>query len=127
MPKYLIDETTLTGIADVIREKKGTNDKFDPFDFASEIRSIEGSGSVETEEKTVTPTVETQTVTPTEGKYLSKVTVNPIPDEYVVVNGVLPINVNHTRYDVRTIAYVDVEVPTDLESTDYYDGSYEVR
>ena len=35
------------------------------------------------EEKTVTPTKSTQSVTPSSKKVLSKVTVNPIPDEYV--------------------------------------------
>lgn len=44
-----------------------------------------GSGkvSITLEEKTVTPTKATQTITPTSGKVLSKVTVNPIPDEYI--------------------------------------------
>ena len=44
-----------------------------------------GSGKVTIvlEEKTVTPTKATQTVTPTSGKVLSKVTVEPIPDNYV--------------------------------------------
>ena len=124
MAKYFIDETTLTDIADAIREKKGTSDKLDPSTFASEISGITAGSSVEIEEKTVTPTEETQTVTPTEGKYLSKVTVNPIPDEYVVVNGVIQITTNDTRVDVRAAAYVDVAVPTSLDSTDYYDGSY---
>ena len=45
-----------------------------------------GTGTVKItlEEKTVTPTEETQTITPTSGKVLSKVIVNPIPAEYVV-------------------------------------------
>jgi len=44
-----------------------------------------GSGKVQIvlEEKSVTPTKSTQTVTPTAGKVLSKVTVNPIPDNYI--------------------------------------------
>lgn len=44
-----------------------------------------GSGKVTItlEEKSVTPTKATQTITPTSGKVLSKVTVNPIPDEYI--------------------------------------------
>lgn len=44
-----------------------------------------GTGTVKIvlEEKTVTPTKATQTVTPTTGKVLSKVTVNPIPAEYI--------------------------------------------
>lgn len=44
-----------------------------------------GSGKVTLvlEEKTVTPTKAAQTVTPTAGKVLSKVTVNPIPENYI--------------------------------------------
>ena len=44
-----------------------------------------GSGTVTItlETKTVTPTKSTQTITPTSGKVLSKVTVEPIPAEYI--------------------------------------------
>lgn len=44
-----------------------------------------GSGKVTItlEEKSITPTKSTQTVTPTAGKVLSKVTVAPIPDNYI--------------------------------------------
>ena len=49
-----------------------------------------GSGTVKItlETKTVTPTKSTQNITPTSGKVLSKVTVNPIPDKYQDVSGV---------------------------------------
>lgn len=45
-----------------------------------------GSGTVKItlETKTVTPTKSAQDITPTSGKVLSKVTVAPIPDEYIV-------------------------------------------
>lgn len=46
-----------------------------------------GTISIVLEEKTVTPTESTQTITPTAGKVLSKVTVNPIPDNYVDKTG----------------------------------------
>ena len=44
-----------------------------------------GTGTVKIvlEEKTVTPTKAKQTITPTTGKVLSKVTVDPIPDNYI--------------------------------------------
>lgn len=42
-----------------------------------------GKVTITLEEKTVTPTKSTQTVTPTAGKVLSKVTVAPIPAEYI--------------------------------------------
>lgn len=44
-----------------------------------------GSGkvSITLETKTVTPTKSAQVITPTSGKVLSKVTVGPIPDEYI--------------------------------------------
>lgn len=47
-----------------------------------------GSGmvSITLEQKTATPTESTQTITPTSGKVLSQVTVNPIPGDYVDVS-----------------------------------------
>lgn len=49
-----------------------------------------GSGKVQIvlETKTVTPTKSKQDITPTAGKVLSKVTVDPIPDKYQDVSGV---------------------------------------
>ena len=45
-----------------------------------------GAVSIETETKTATPTKAQQTVSPTEGKVLSSVTVNAIPAQYVVTS-----------------------------------------
>lgn len=42
----------------------------------------QGTVSIVTEEKTATPTESSQEITPTSGKVLSKVTVNPIPSNY---------------------------------------------
>lgn len=41
MSKYIIDESTLTGIADAIRTKKGTSEAVAVTDFASEVEAIE--------------------------------------------------------------------------------------
>ena len=43
----------------------------------------EGTVSIETETKKVTPTKELQTISTTEGKVIESVTVNPIPAQYV--------------------------------------------
>lgn len=48
----------------------------------------EGSVSISLETKTATPTKATQNITPSSGKVLSKVTVNPIPTAYQDVTGV---------------------------------------
>jgi hypothetical protein len=58
-----------------------------------------------TEEKTATPTKSAQTISPTSGKVLSKVTVNKIPDAYQDVS-----SVNATAADVtkgKTIVNAD--------------------
>ena len=63
-----------------------------------------GSGKVQIvlETKTVTPTKSAQDITPTAGKVLSKVTVEPIPDKYQDVSGVTttPENVLDGTYFV---------------------------
>ena len=45
-----------------------------------------GKVSITTETKTATPTKSTQTIEPTTGKVLSKVTVNPIPANYITTD-----------------------------------------
>ena len=67
------------------------------------------SVNVETEELTVTPSTDTQTITATSGKYLSQVTVNPIPNDYIIPNGTLEVDSNGT-FDVINYASVNVNV-----------------
>ena len=70
----LIEGSTLTAIADAIREKTETTDAMYPSEMAGKISEIT---KAVLQEKTVTPKAAAQTVTPDEGyDGLSQVTVN---------------------------------------------------
>lgn len=65
---------------------------------------------VATMTKTVTPTKSSQSITPTTGKYFSKVTVKAIPSNYIEPTGEIEITANGT-YDVTNYASAEVNVP----------------
>lgn len=68
--------------------------------------------------RTVTPTEQTQTVQPQSGyNALSVVTVNPIPPNYIIPTGSLPITENGT-YDVTDKAQVVVNIDTGAALSD---------
>lgn len=69
------------------------------------------SNEVITEEKTATPSTSSQEITPSNGKYLSKVTINPIPSEYIIPNGTMEITENG-RHDVTNYDSVNVNIPS---------------
>ena len=74
---------------------------------------------------TVTPDSTTQTVTPTGAYYyIDKVTVNPIPPEYIVPSGTLSVTSNGTGIDCSTYESVDVAVPSGQPSLQNKSKSY---
>lgn len=77
----------------------------------------ESSGaSGEPQTKVVTPTKSQQLITADSGYYLSSVTVNPIPEEYIIPTGDLSITENGT-HTVTEYSTVTVNVPT-LDTSD---------
>ena len=77
--------------------------------------------------KTVTPTKSVQNVTPEEGQLLSGVTVNAIPDQYIVPTGSQTITANG-NVDVTALASVTVNVPNAVsELTITENGTYEAK
>lgn len=74
--------------------------------------------------KTATPTKSTQNITPEEGQLLSGVTVNAIPDQYIVPTGSQTITTNGAT-DVTALASVTVNVPNAVsELTITENGTY---
>ena len=63
-----------------------------------------------TETKSVNPSNTSVIVTPSNGKYLTSVTVNPIPNTYIVPSGSLNITANGNNIDVAQYATVNVNV-----------------
>ena len=70
-----------------------------------------------TQEKTATPSILVQEITPDSGKYLSKVIVEAIPSEYLIPSGNKEITENGSNIDVRSFSTVRVNVPTGITPT----------
>lgn len=70
--------------------------------------------AIQLQTKTATPTKSTQSITPSSGyDGLSKVTVNPIPADYIVPSGTASITENGT-HNVTEYSGIDVDVQPDL-------------
>lgn len=84
--------------------------------------TVENTAYVEkpvTQEKTVTPTKQVQTVVPDTGyNGLSKVTVDKIPDDYIIPSGEITITENGT-YNIKDKAVAKVET-SGVDLNDYF-------
>ncbi len=113
MAKVLVNDSSLSAIADAIRTKKESTDKYKPSEMADAILSIESGGGKEEQIKTVDITENgTFEVMPDEGKVLSSATISvnvPVPDGYIVPNGTKEITENGT-HDVAEYSSVNVNV-----------------
>lgn len=79
--------------------------------------------SITTSEATATPTEQTQEIYPDENEYFNKVTVNPIPDEYVIPTGNLDITENGT-YNVKNYETVGIDVSSKPLPAEYQEVEY---
>lgn len=88
------------------------NGTYDVTSFANAYVNVSGSGSINNQNKTVTPTKSQQSITADSGYTgLGTVTVNAIPSQYITPTGTLSITSNGTK-DVTSYASVNVNVPT---------------
>lgn len=116
MARYSLEDTTLTNIANAIRSKTGKSEAIKVQAWATEIKSISGSGSGEV--TPAEPIIEPLSVTengtytaPVEIDGYSPVTVKvPIPDGYIVPSGTKAIAENG-KHTVTSYDEVDVNVP----------------
>lgn len=81
-----------------------TEGTFDVTEYAS------AKVEVAKEEQTITPTKDTINVYPSDGKFLNKVVVNPIPSNYISPTGETSATANG-RYDCTEYAWFNVNVP----------------
>lgn len=126
MPTYTVNGSSLTAVADAIRQKGGTSAQLVfPSGFIQAIRNIHTSGTYQSKSG-VMPTKSSQTITPDSGyDALLSVQINPIPSQYIVPSGNLEITSNGTSIDVSEYATVTVNVPSadGISITDEPDGN----
>lgn len=144
MADYIINENTLTDIADAIRRKTGEGKSIPTGQMANRINNLavedgagvilpeltnEGTtndllsgkqlidsqgniinGTATLQTKSVTPTKESQKITPDKSYIgLKEVVVNPIPNNYIIPQGALDITENG-EYDVTNKSKVNVAI-----------------
>lgn len=129
----------LTDTANAIRTKKGTTGKINPQDFSSEITSIQTgvetsdatavasdikagktayakgaklTGTFAAEEKTASPTTSAQDITPTSGKYLSKVTVSAVQTQEKTATANGTVTPDSGKYLTKVVVNVPSQKPT---------------
>ena len=112
MAEYLIQETTLTELADAVRQKTGDTSKMTPEKMIEKINGIAVAGPLQS--KTVSPDYNQHIITP-DSNYmgLKQVTVNAIPSNWiplpeVIKAGDYPIYGLTTSSKITSTSYTDL-------------------
>ncbi len=114
MAEYLIQDTTLTELADAVRQKTGDTSKMTPETMIDKINDIAVAGSLQ--RKTVSPDYNEHVIT-ADSNYvgLSQVTVNGIPSNWIplpetIKAGDYPISGLTTSSKISSTSYTDLGI-----------------